>query len=80
MTLQVTLQSLLPEVDALIYVDTDILFLSPVDDLWSMFSEFNSTHEMAASTARELPNKSDKKRKLPTYNHNGMLITLKPMF
>ena len=80
MTLHPTLQSLLPDVDALIYVDTDTLFLSPVDDLWSVFSEFNSTNVMAASTARESPNKRDRKRNLPTYTHNGMLIKFKPMF
>ena len=47
------IQSLLAEVDALIYVDTDTLFLSPPEDLWNYFYHFNSSHEMAASLARE---------------------------
>lgn len=34
---------LLQNVDSLLYVDTDVLFLSPVDEIWTLFSKFNST-------------------------------------
>ena len=61
----ITLQSLLPDVDALIYLDTDIVLLSPVDDLWTHFSRFNSTQMVGAAPAREYPNKRDKIRKIP---------------
>lgn len=44
---------LLKDVDALIYVDTDILFLSPVDDLWNIFHKFNSTQLAALTNEHE---------------------------
>ena len=65
------LQSLLPDVDALIYVDTDTVFLSPVEDLWSLFLEFSSTHLMAISTARESPNAFDRSRNIPIPGNTG---------
>uniref|UniRef100_UPI00358E2E26 glucoside xylosyltransferase 1-like n=1 Tax=Myxine glutinosa TaxID=7769 RepID=UPI00358E2E26 len=34
---------ILQSLDAVLYVDTDILFLSPVEDLWSYFYRFNSS-------------------------------------
>ncbi|XP_064477505.1 glucoside xylosyltransferase 1-like [Ornithodoros turicata] len=37
------LPRLLPEVDALIYVDADILFLRPIEDLWDIFNQMNSS-------------------------------------
>lgn len=33
----------LPSVDAVLYVDTDTLFLQPPEDLWQLFGKFNST-------------------------------------
>ncbi|XP_005097805.1 glucoside xylosyltransferase 1 [Aplysia californica] len=41
------LPSLLTSVDSLIYVDTDVLFLQSVADLWSRFSLFNATQLVA---------------------------------
>ena len=43
-TQRLFLPDILRDVDSVIYVDTDILFLRPIDDLWARFSEFNSTH------------------------------------
>uniref|UniRef100_T1JBB4 Uncharacterized protein n=1 Tax=Strigamia maritima TaxID=126957 RepID=T1JBB4_STRMM len=43
------LPTLLHDVDALLYVDTDILFLRPLDELWNFFSLMNSS-QMAAMT------------------------------
>ena len=37
-------QEILPDVDELLYVDTDIVFLSPVEELWSYFKKLNSSH------------------------------------
>ena len=68
-----SLQSLLPDVDALIYVDTDTVFLSPVEDLWSLFLEFNSSHLMAISTARESPNAFDRSRNVPIPGNTGKI-------
>lgn len=38
---------MLPEVDAVIYADTDVLFLNPVEDFWRMFAAMNEW-QMAA--------------------------------
>ncbi|XP_058454950.1 glucoside xylosyltransferase 2-like [Malaya genurostris] len=35
--------SLLANIDSVLYVDTDIIFLSPVHELWSKFHKFNSS-------------------------------------
>lgn len=43
------LPSLLKNIDSLLYVDTDILFLVPVEEIWQHFSKMNST-QMAALT------------------------------
>uniref|UniRef100_A0A3Q3EQS1 Glucoside xylosyltransferase 1 n=1 Tax=Labrus bergylta TaxID=56723 RepID=A0A3Q3EQS1_9LABR len=46
---------ILTEVDSLIYVDTDILFLQPVEDIWSLLSKFNSSHLAAMAPEHEEP-------------------------
>ncbi len=47
------LPKLLGDVDALIYVDTDVLFMRPLDDIWEYFSLFNSTQLAALSPEHE---------------------------
>ncbi|XP_004874064.1 glucoside xylosyltransferase 1 isoform X3 [Heterocephalus glaber] len=49
------LPSILKEVDSLLYVDTDILFLRPVDDIWSLLKKFNSTQIAAMAPEHEEP-------------------------
>ncbi|XP_078272649.1 glucoside xylosyltransferase 1 isoform X2 [Rhinoraja longicauda] len=34
---------ILKNVDSLLYVDTDVLFLSPMDDIWAFFEDFKQT-------------------------------------
>ncbi|KAJ8788921.1 hypothetical protein J1605_022327 [Eschrichtius robustus] len=46
---------ILKEVDSLLYVDTDILFLRPVDDIWSLLKKFNSTQIAAMAPEHEEP-------------------------
>ncbi|KAM3925594.1 glucoside xylosyltransferase 1 isoform 3-T3 [Leptodactylus fuscus] len=46
---------ILKDVDSLLYVDTDILFLRPVDDIWSFLNEFNSTQIAAMAPEHEEP-------------------------
>ncbi|MGH0122950.1 UNVERIFIED_CONTAM: hypothetical protein FKN15_065002, partial [Acipenser sinensis] len=46
---------ILKDVDSLLYVDTDILFLQPVDEMWSFFREFNSTQIAAMAPEHEEP-------------------------
>ncbi|KAJ8299065.1 hypothetical protein KUTeg_023125 [Tegillarca granosa] len=45
--------SILTDVNSLIYVDTDMLFLRPLEDLWSFFSLFNSTQLAALAPEHE---------------------------
>lgn len=48
-------QLILREVDSLLYVDTDIIFLQPVEDIWNLLSRFNSTHLAAMAPEHEEP-------------------------
>lgn len=43
-------------VESLLYVDTDILFLSPVGDIWKFFKRFNDTQIAALTPEHEDPN------------------------
>ncbi|XP_014667435.1 PREDICTED: glucoside xylosyltransferase 1-like isoform X2 [Priapulus caudatus] len=45
-------EEMLAEVDAILYVDTDTLFLRPIDDLWNFFNLMNSS-QMAALTQEQ---------------------------
>ncbi|CAN8028489.1 unnamed protein product [Ixodes persulcatus] len=38
---------MLPNEDAVLYVDADTLFLNPVEELWSVFEKMNESHLMA---------------------------------
>ncbi|XP_063783389.1 glucoside xylosyltransferase 1 isoform X3 [Pseudophryne corroboree] len=46
---------ILKDVDSLLYVDTDILFLRPVDDIWSFLGQFNSSQIAAMAPEHEEP-------------------------
>ncbi|XP_069499308.1 glucoside xylosyltransferase 2 [Ambystoma mexicanum] len=46
---------LLKDVDSLLYVDTDVLFLRPIDDLWRLLKLFNSTQLAAMAPEHEIP-------------------------
>lgn len=46
---------ILKDVDSLLYVDTDVLFLRPMDDIWSLFRSFNSTQLAAMAPEHEVP-------------------------
>ncbi|XP_052674405.1 glucoside xylosyltransferase 2-like [Crassostrea angulata] len=46
--------SLLTNVDSLLYVDTDVLFLSPLEKIWSHFSRFNSSQVIAMAPDNEV--------------------------
>ncbi|XP_057693610.1 glucoside xylosyltransferase 1-like isoform X2 [Corythoichthys intestinalis] len=46
---------ILKEVDSLLYVDTDILFLRPVEDIWAFFSKFNASQLAAMAPEHEEP-------------------------
>ncbi|XP_075982491.1 glucoside xylosyltransferase 1 shams [Anticarsia gemmatalis] len=65
---------LLPHIDAMIYVDTDTLFLGPVQELWQFFSQFNTSHISAMSLEDDNPNVSWYPRfaKHPFYGKYGL--------
>ena len=42
----------------MLYVDTDILFMRPLDDIWHFLSEFNSTQVAAMTQEHEEPTAS----------------------
>ncbi|XP_068611272.1 glucoside xylosyltransferase 1-like [Brachionichthys hirsutus] len=46
---------MLTDVDSVVYVDSDILFLRPVDHLWTFFSTFNSSQLAAMAPEHEEP-------------------------
>ncbi|KAJ7403237.1 Glucoside xylosyltransferase 2 [Pitangus sulphuratus] len=46
---------ILKDVDSLLYVDTDVLFLRPIDDIWHILQEFNSTQLAAMAPEHEIP-------------------------
>lgn len=47
------LPSLLKDVDALLYVDTDILFVRPLEDIWAHLQQFNRTQLVALCPEHE---------------------------
>ncbi|NP_941014.1 glucoside xylosyltransferase 2 precursor [Mus musculus] len=49
------LPAILKDVDSLLYVDTDVLFLRPVDDIWKLLRQFNSTQLAAMAPEHEIP-------------------------
>ncbi|XP_063233304.1 glucoside xylosyltransferase 1 isoform X1 [Bacillus rossius redtenbacheri] len=50
------LPTLLPQEDALLYVDTDTLFLGPLRDVWDHFRLMNASQMAALSPEHEEPN------------------------
>ncbi|XP_077386361.1 glucoside xylosyltransferase 2 isoform X3 [Festucalex cinctus] len=46
---------ILKDVDSLLYVDTDVLFLRPMDDIWRMLKSFNRTQLAAMAPEHEIP-------------------------
>lgn len=46
---------ILKDVDSLLYVDTDILFLRPVEDIWALLSQFDANHLAAMAPEHEEP-------------------------
>ncbi|XP_028033862.1 glucoside xylosyltransferase 1 isoform X1 [Bombyx mandarina] len=66
--------ALLPHVDAMIYVDTDTLFLGPIEILWNYFTKFKATEISALALEDENPNVSWYPRfaKHPFYGKCGL--------
>ncbi|XP_030035726.2 glucoside xylosyltransferase 1 isoform X2 [Manduca sexta] len=65
---------LLPHIDSMIYVDTDTLFLGPVEELWHHFSLFNNSQMSGMALEDDNPNISWYPRfaKHPFYGKYGL--------
>ncbi|XP_060535447.1 glucoside xylosyltransferase 2 [Cylas formicarius] len=50
------LPTVLRNIDSILYVDTDTLFLTPVEDVWSYFGKFNRSQMAALAPEHEDPN------------------------
>ncbi|ENN74847.1 hypothetical protein D910_01416 [Dendroctonus ponderosae] len=48
-------KDVLPDVDALLYMDTDTLFLTPVESIWRYFNKFNASQMAALAPEHEDP-------------------------
>ncbi|CAH1395697.1 unnamed protein product [Nezara viridula] len=72
------LPSVLKNVDSVLYVDTDVLFLSPVDEIWEHFDRMNSTQLAALSPEHEDRNTGWYNRfaRHPYYGELGEIIIL----
>ncbi|XP_062852789.1 glucoside xylosyltransferase 2 [Trichomycterus rosablanca] len=46
---------ILKDLDSLLYVDTDVLFLRPMDDIWEFLKAFNDTQLAAMAPEHEIP-------------------------
>ncbi|KAJ8050720.1 Glucoside xylosyltransferase 2 [Holothuria leucospilota] len=54
-TQRIFIPELLPMVDTVLYVETDTLFINPVEDIWQYLTRFNSTQFAGLSPAHENP-------------------------
>lgn len=54
--MNIILQNLLENIDSILYMDTDTLFLTPVENVWVHFKKFNSSQMAALAPEHEDPN------------------------
>ncbi|XP_067291860.1 glucoside xylosyltransferase 1 isoform X2 [Pseudorasbora parva] len=62
------------QLDSVLYVDTDVLFLRPVEDVWGLLSRFNRSHVAAMAPEHEEPRIGWYNRfsRHPYYGHTGV--------
>jgi len=59
-----------PNMDKAIYIDTDLIFMRPPEDLWSFFDDFSSTH--IAAMAPCMYHYGSERNKIPYYGETGL--------
>lgn len=64
------LPDMFPDLDAAIYIDTDLVFLRPPEDLWAEFREFND--RQVAAMAPCLYHYGSNRNKIPFYGSSGL--------
>lgn len=69
-------QLILTDVDAVVYVDTDILFFSSLKDIWDHFDRMNEDQAfgMAFDDEPTVPNGYFTKIDVPFYDRGGYLF------
>ncbi len=75
-------QIILPEEDAVIHIDGDVVFLSPPEDLWSMFREWNPSQISGYAVGNSDPNTAHYTRnrvKFPFITKFGINSGIAPM-
>jgi len=60
-----------PAMDKAVYIDTDVIFMRPPEDLWSFFDDFSSSHIAAMARGSGVFYRSEK-NKVPYYGENGL--------
>ncbi|XP_037783291.1 glucoside xylosyltransferase 2-like [Penaeus monodon] len=64
------LPDMFPDLDAAIYIDTDLVFLRPPEDLWAEFRKFND--KQVAAMAPCLYHYGSTRNKIPFYGSSGL--------
>jgi len=59
-----------PSLEKAIYIDTDLIFMRPPEDLWSFFDDFSSSH--IAAMAPCMYHYGSKRNKVPYYGETGL--------
>ncbi|XP_029845555.2 glucoside xylosyltransferase 1-like [Ixodes scapularis] len=80
-TQRLFLPDMLPNEDAVLYVDADTLFVNPVEELWSVFEEMNESHLTALGHEIEDvgPNWYHQRSKTPFHPPFGANSGIMPM-
>ncbi|KAK7070525.1 Glucoside xylosyltransferase 1 [Halocaridina rubra] len=71
-TARLFLPYVLQDLDSVIFVDTDMLFLRPPEALWQIFKNFTEEQITGMVPSYYLYKKSSFKRKFPTYGKTGL--------
>ncbi|KAA0203173.1 hypothetical protein HAZT_HAZT011063 [Hyalella azteca] len=68
-------QTLLPEVESVLYIDTDVLFVSPVEAVWHNFLMMNKT-QLAAVTPEHQDSSAGWYNRFAKHPYYGKLVML----
>ncbi|CAL4058546.1 unnamed protein product, partial [Meganyctiphanes norvegica] len=69
-TQRLFLPDMFPDLDAAIYIDTDLVFMRPPEDLWAEFNKFNKKQSIAMAPCDY--HYDSKRNKVPYYGKTGL--------
>lgn len=67
---ELNFQFILKDVDSLLYVDTDVIFMSPVEEIWEYFSKM-SDQQIAGIASDDTILYTKPSKKIPYYGSTG---------